>query len=318
MWKAIFVAAAVTWTAPAPADVVMPPPPLHSDISMQLQRQIIGRFGGPMNRRVHTALSSIVVAGNYGRVDPTFALLMRTQQGWTVWRNGRPRPLPAAAGAELDRLLGGDNFWREDGFVYGQPCPGGRVMQVLHRGRDKVTRQLCRPDGLVGRVADIAASGRVPRGELPPVGGQEEAARAARGSDYERTRPLPADINAAELVMHLKGRSTYALRDGDIEGYLEPYSKNVVVVWPTGTEKGRDKLGRRARAATWNGVDKRHVTPGEGYLRQVAPDRFELTGSYFFSDGNRQLRFPFETRWQRRGAIWEITHEKVGAGELVP
>ena len=304
--------------SPARADVVMPPKPHHSDIAMQLQRAVIDRFGGAMNRRVHTALSAIVVAGDYRDSSETFALLMRSQKGWALWRTGKPQPVPAAAGAELDRLLGGDNFWREDGFVYGHPCPGsGRRMQVFHRGRDKTTRQLCGPAGLAGRVADIAASGRVPPGARPHAGGQEEAARTARGSDYERLRSLPADLDSAELIMHLKGRSTYALRDGDIEGYLEPYARNVTVVWPAGADNGRQRLRRRVAAARWNGVDKRHLVPGEGYLRQLAPDRFEMTGTYHVAGGGKELRFPFVSQWQRRRGLWEIVREEIGSAQAV-
>lgn len=304
--------------APALADVVMPPPPHHSDISMELQRAVIDRFGGPMNTRLHTAVSAIVVAGDYrgGGSRDTLTVLLRSQKGWTV--HGKSRPLPTAARAELDRLLGGDNFWREDGFVYGQPCPGkGRRMQVLHRGRDKTTRQLCGPAGLTGRVADIAASGRVPPGARPPAGGQEEMARTARGSDYERIRPLPADLDSAELIMHLKGRSTYALRDGDIVGYLNPYSRDVTVIWPTGVERGLDRLRRRVATANWNGVDKRHLMPGEGYLRQLAPDRFEMTGTYHYWNGDKELRFPFVSQWQRRGGVWKIVREEISAGRPV-
>ncbi|HEX8215713.1 MAG TPA: hypothetical protein VF582_09635, partial [Allosphingosinicella sp.] len=220
--------------------------------------------------------------------------------------------------AEIDRLLAGDNFWREDGFVYGQPCPGtGRVMQVIHRGRDKFSRQPCGPDGLAGRLADLIATKRLPEGPRPASGGRELTSMGGRGSDYERGLPPHQDPDSAELVMHLKGLSTYALRDGKVDAFLEPYARDVKLVWPDGVELGREALRRRASKATWNGVEKRHVTPGEAYLKQTGPDSFTLTGTYAYWDGSKESRFPFTSRWERRRGIWEIAFEEIGPEQRV-
>ena len=317
---AVAVVAALFSATPVVATVVPPPPPHEGELSQELQREIIRRLGPNMNHQMHRSLSAIAVAGDYRspmQAGP-FNLLIRDQRGWSSWASGKPRTIRRAVGAEIDRLLAGDNFWQEDGFVYGQPCPGvGRVMQVVHRGRDKFSRQPCGPEGLAGRLADLVATGRLPAGPAPFAGGREHMLRGSRGSDYDRALPPPQDPDSAELVMRLKGLSAYALRDGRIDEFLAPYAADVTVAWPDRTERGKKALRRRAASTTWNGLDKRHVTPGEGYLTQTGPSSFTLTGTYHYWDGTREAKMPFTSRWEKRRGIWEITHEGIGAQQPV-
>jgi ketosteroid isomerase-like protein len=137
--------------------------------------------------------------------------------------------------------------------------------------------------------------------------------RAARGSDYENSLPTPADPDAAQLLLFLTMKSVYALRDGDIERHVEAYADDVTMVWPDGTQKGKDALRRRAGAQIWNGVERRHLQPAMAYLRQTAADSFVLSGTYKFWDGNREFDIPVTIEWQKRRGIWEITHQQVGA-----
>jgi hypothetical protein len=310
----------LNFASSAGADVAPTPPPHAAELSIALQRETTRRHGAEMNERVHRSISAIVVAGNdrSSLGKGPFNVLIRSQSGWSGWAVGKPRALRPEVGAEIDRLLAGDNFWQQEGFVYGQPCPGtGRVMQVVHRGRDKFSRQPCGPQGLAGRLADIAATERLPRGPLPPEGGRELMLRGSRGSDYEGALPPPQDADAAELIMHLKSRSTYALRDGRMDAFLEPYAQNVTVVWPSGVERGKGALRRRASSARWNGIEKRHLTPGEARLRQTGSDSFTLTGTYAYWDGQRESRMPFTSRWKKRRGTWEIVREEIGTEQRV-
>jgi hypothetical protein len=301
---------------PVRADVVPPPPPYIDEVSLGLQKEVIRRFGSGMNMQLHRSIGAIAVSGDYAgsRGKDSFHVLLRDQRGWTSWGVRSSRPVPAAVGAEIDRILKGDTFWGEDGFVYGYPCPGiGRVMQVVHRGRSKLSRQPCGLRGLAGRLAEIVAGKRVPAGSPPLVGGGSEMIRATRGSDYENKFPTPADPDAAELVLFLAMQSVYALRDGDTERHLEVYADDVTTAWPDGTEEGKAALRRRATSRIWNGVERRHLQPGEAYLRQTGPDNFVLTGTYKFWDGTKELDFPVTTEWQRRRGLWQITHQKLGS-----
>jgi ketosteroid isomerase-like protein len=235
------------------------------------------------------------------------------------WRSGKPRRVSPSVGAEIDRLLKGDTFWHEDGFVYGYPCPGiGRVMQVHHRGRDKLSRQPCGPKGLAGRLADLVASERVPAGPAPSVGGRSEMIRATRGSDYENKLPTPADPDAAQLVLFLTMQSAYALRDGYVEEYVGAYADDVTMVWPTGPEKGKEALRRRARSDIWNGVERRHVTLGQAYLHQTGDDSIMVTGTFSVWDSEKALQLPMTTQWRKRRGVWKITSQQVGAVQLIP
>jgi hypothetical protein len=283
---------------------------------MGLQNEIIRRLGRDMNMRMHHSVGAIAVAGNYGNAgrNEVFNLLLRDQAGWTSWGSGRPRMVAPAVAAELDRLLKGDNFWREDGFVYGQPCPGkGRVMQVLYRGRDKLSRQLCGPQGIAGRLADLAAMERVPAGAAPSEGGRQEMIRATRGSDYDGEHPAPDDPDAAGLVLFLTSQSVYALRDGRVEDHVRDYADDVRMAWPGGTETGKQALRRRARSPAWNGVEPRHLQLGEASLRQTGNNSFIIAGTYKFWDGSRESDIPVTTKWQKRRGIWQITQQQIGS-----
>ncbi|HEY0113366.1 MAG TPA: hypothetical protein VGB59_09485 [Allosphingosinicella sp.] len=300
---------------PGRATVVPPPPPHQEELSMELQREIDRRARPGMNHQMRRVLSSVAVEGNYAgaRGKAAFNLLLRDQAGWTSWRTGRPRPVPSAVAAELDRLLAGDAFWREQGFVYGYPCPGkGRVMQVFHRGHDKFTRQVCAPAGLAGRLADLAATELMPAGPLPSVGGREHMLRHVRGSDYEGKLPPPQDPDAAAIILHLTQRSVYELRDGEVEAHLTPYAEDVTIVWPTATELGKEALRRRVSGPTWNGVAKRNVVPGELYLKQTAADSFVITRSNRFWDGRSESQFWITSHWRKRGGRWEVVREEIG------
>lgn len=113
--------------------------------------------------------------------------------------------------------------------------------------------------------------------------------------------------------MFLMGRSAYALRDGDIAGHLAAYARDVTVVWPTGAEKGLAPLRRRAAAATWNGLDRRWLTPGEGFLRQLGPNRFRLDGTYHYFPGPTEMKVPFTAIWAKRRGRWEIVRQEIAA-----
>jgi ketosteroid isomerase-like protein len=298
------------------ADVIPPPPPYIEDVSLGLQKEVIRRLGPGMNMRLHNSIGGIAVSGDYAgsRRNASFHLLLRDQRGWTSRRTGSSRPVPPSIGAEIDRILQGDIFWREDGFDYGYPCRGiGRVMQVVHRGRSKLSRQPCGPKGLAGRLADLVSTERIPAGPPPPVGGRSEIIRAARGVDYENKLPPPADPDAAQLLLFLTVQSVYALRDGDIERHVEAYADDVTMVWPGGTEKGKDLLRRRASAQIWNGLERRHLQPATAYVRQTGPDGFVLSGTYKYWDGNLEFDMPVTTQWQKRRGIWEIRQQQLGA-----
>jgi ketosteroid isomerase-like protein len=141
--------------------------------------------------------------------------------------------------------------------------------------------------------------------------------RSARGSDYENKLPAPADPDAAGLVLFLTMQSVYALRDGDVEGHVEAYADDATLVWPTGNERGKEALRRRARSQSWNGVDRRHIQPGEIYVRQEGPDSFLVTGTYSYWDGKTQLNISATTRWKARSGIWQITHQQLGEARPV-
>ena len=307
-------ALAAPLAAPASrADVIAPPGPGPAQISHQLQREVARRLGPAAVGRMNRASSAIVVSGAYGEFprDVPFNLLLREREGWTSWLTGRPRALAADIGAELDRLLADAAFWREDSFIYGQPCTGGaRVMLVLHRGHNKTTRQPCGPAGLTGRLAEIAASHRVPPVMVPPP----------PTADPRRNRP-PADGHAvpdpavSRAIFDLSERAALAWNRGEIETFLAPYAEDVTMVWPAGMEYHKQALRRRALSAqSWRGPPERQMRVNSSVVRQIGPDSAIQTSQVYYSGGGRpDTQLWVTSIWQNRRGRWEITHEQIGA-----
>lgn len=285
----------------------MPPPPHPGQISLELQQEINRRLAGDVNQRIFLSLAAIAVSGAYAGAphSPAFNVLIREQTGWRSWRSGRPRPVPAALGAELDRALADPAFWREDGYVYGQPCPGkGRVMFALHRGRDKLSRQPCGPAGLAGRLADLAATGRVP-------------ATASRRLASLVETVSSADRDAEEIVLHLSRQSAAAWNQGNVELHLEPYAEDVTIVRPDGIEKGKQALRRRARSAqVGGGAQDPQLAIQAQTIRRLAPDTLVHQGQYQWHGGKRAAveyrEYRASSTWQKSRGKWEIVREEIG------
>jgi ketosteroid isomerase-like protein len=232
-------------------------------------------------------------------------LLIRTQKGWTSWQRGSARPLDPAVGAELDHLLSLPAFWREQAFAEVADCSSGaRVAVIRHRARLRIDRQPCVPKGLRGRLAELAASERLPRGSKPfPADAQE----------WNRWTLTNED---SETIFELTNQSAWAWQRGELEIHLAPYAEDVTMVWPTGIEEGKEALRRRARAAqTWSKqYNPRELGVRLQKLHQAGPLSALQTSNFFFVGGDKPPTHYWVTSlWYKRRGEWEIVYEQVGA-----
>jgi hypothetical protein len=141
--------------------------PTVAEVRKVVEEKVVERLGAEALRQAQAARTSIVASSYQGRFEsggPRVTVAVRGSNGWTSWKSGRPAPLAAAAGAELDRLLADPAFWREAPFYPEMDCPdaGATMMIVRHRGQERVTRQGCTPAGLLGRLEETVLEERVP------------------------------------------------------------------------------------------------------------------------------------------------------------
>ncbi|HEY0625620.1 MAG TPA: nuclear transport factor 2 family protein [Allosphingosinicella sp.] len=282
---------------------------LRTTLSQKVGREAVEAAG--------RALTSIMVSGVYGEfpLHVPFNVLIRDRMGWQVWTEaGGPNPLPAATGAEIDRILASDAFWREAaGFSAEQPCTGGaRVMVIRHRGRERVTRQPCGPSGITGRLGHLAASLRLPSGAQPwPPEPPQESPRELRPGEG-REYPID-DPEVSRIIWDKSQASAMAWNRGDLEAYLAPYAEDVTLLWPDrGMEYHKSALRARAvRSQSWQGPPARKMEVHTSTVRQIAPYVVLQTSHIYYSGGGRPDTHSWVTTiWQNRRGTWEVTHEQ--------
>lgn len=294
---ASFLAAALALQAPALAQPRDESGPSEGSVRAYLEQRVIQRFGPAGRDAAQRARESILVDGAYGEfAEVSPRILIRAGSGWTLWGRGGASPLAAPAGREIDRLLASAAFWREDHFSRVQRCTGGAMVMVIrYRGRERVTRQDCRPAGLTGRLAAIAAGGAIPAPERPPVPG-----------------PAAEAPSVSRIVWERSQASVAAWNRGDLQAYLAPYADDVTIVWPTGIEYNKALLRTRAAQALRAPV-RRSMTVQGTTLRALGPAAAIQTSHIYYSGGGRG---PSQSRvtsiWENRAGIWEVTHEQVG------
>ncbi len=259
------------------------------------------------------ARSSIMALGAYGEFA-TFVprgILVRERSGWATRSGGQSQPLPSDVSRRIDQILADPKFWSEASYDPRQLCTGGaRLMTVRHAGRLKTTRQSCGPAGIVGALAEIAVSGRVPAGLAPP---QAESVRRPIVSDDERVHPTQ-EPEVSRIVWSSLERAAWAWDRGDLEGFTAPYAEDVMVVWPTGIEYHKPALKNRALAAqAWNGRPARLMKVIGASIRQLAPYRVLQSYLVRYSGGGRPESQMWVTAlWENRRGTWEITYEHPG------
>ncbi len=141
---------------PGEARTLGPDPELvRSDILALLER----RLGRSALERAVASADHILAVGTWGEFASGTPLnvLTRSPVGWRSWVTGEPRPIPDVLGQEIDRILADPDFWRERGaFSRYADCTGGAPAMIIRiAGRERVTRQVCKPSGLTGRLTQL-------------------------------------------------------------------------------------------------------------------------------------------------------------------
>ncbi len=295
----ILAAALATSVATSAAQRPQEGGPSESSVRAYLEQRIVQRLGQEGLIAARRAPTSIMVDGIYGEFAEVWPrILIRGRSGWTLWSRGGVAPLPRGVGAELDRLLADRAFWREPGFSYEQRCTGGaRVAVIRYRGRERVTRQDCGPAGLVGRLADIASSGRLPAPDpqLPP-------------DTPDRSRFEPPAI-----IWELSQAAARAWNNGDLETYLASYAEDVQIVWPTGTEYNKAPLRDRAARALRD-RNRRRMDIHATAVRPLGPGAAIQVSHIYYSGGGRGPGQSWVTSvWQQRTDGWKVVHEQPSA-----
>jgi hypothetical protein len=114
-------------------------------------------------RGARTSIMAAAVPGRFNSGGPRVNVVTRSSDGWSGWGSGAAAPLPAAVGAEIDRLLASPALRAEPDRYPEMDCPdsGASLMVIRHDGRLRVTRQSCMPANLVGRLFQTVVEERV-------------------------------------------------------------------------------------------------------------------------------------------------------------
>jgi hypothetical protein len=166
--------AAVPRAGPQPAGAGRPDTPIAGFDARRVREEVAGhvaaRLGGDAARLAAAAATSVMAThhqgfprpiqyadGTFGYEAPGANAVVKGTAGWAGWSASAERPVAAARGTEIDRILADPAFWAEPDHVP-PTCTdaGARRLVVRHAGRIAVRQQSCGGEGLTGRLWELA------------------------------------------------------------------------------------------------------------------------------------------------------------------
>lgn len=118
---------------------------------------------------------------------------------------------------------------------------------------------------------------------------------------------VPADRIIAELHA-----STEAWNEGDLEGFLAPYSEETTYVGSSGMVRGKDELRETYQGNYWaSGTPTSELNFSDIEVRPLGSDHALLTGKYLLFDDAGVLtgEGPFTLIYERTDEGWRIIHD---------
>lgn len=302
------------------ARVAQPTPEQQVMIDRQnaLENAVRELFSDATFNSVRSGYGSIIVADERRGAPTAPRVLVKDENGWNeLVPGGKTRRLDARISRELDRYMLDGDLWRENPYVAGQPCPGPtRVFVLRHWNQgERYGRQPCASEGLAGRVAEIAATLRVP-------------ARPAVTTAAREPTDLPPGVPEAEYragrQMHaLLEHSVWAWERRSLAGFVDPFADNVIVEMPGLTLRGRPALIAWARKQQRWMTDGTYA-PGTRMTlhrsewprpqKDHAIARWEVRWG---EEQGRPMRRTYSATWRNDGGLWRIAHMKVSEDKPV-
>jgi ketosteroid isomerase-like protein len=235
-------------------------------------------------------------------------LLIKDEYGWYEIAAGRTQRLPLPVGHELNRLLMQEALWLERPYDKARPCRrAARLFILRHAGQEQFGRQLCRPAGLAGRAAEVAATLRVPK--APAV------STAPLPTEPPPTGLPPGQYQLTQHIFRRLSDMAAAWERKILPGFVDNYAEDVIVERPEGVLRGRKAVVDWARyLQDWSGpLDFRSPrTLHHASMPPVQGDAFYETHELRWEEEGRPLRQTFSALWRNNGGLWQIVHEKVG------
>ena len=118
-------------------------------------------------------------------------------------------------------------------------------------------------------------------------------------------------VTEALIVAELHA-SAEAWNDGDLEGFLAPYSEETTYVGSSGMVRGKDELRETYQGNYWaNGAPTSDLRFDDIEVRMLGSDHALLTGRYLLFDdaGVLQGEGPFSLVYAMTDDGWRIIHD---------
>jgi ketosteroid isomerase-like protein len=124
--------------------------------------------------------------------------------------------------------------------------------------------------------------------------------------------PANSRMEATQAISLLSQKCADAWNRGDLKGYLEPYSKDVVIVYPSGPEKGIGALeARLRRAQTWDGrqaVNRARI--GHSEVSLLDSDNALQTAEIIIQEPGGEVHLWATAILKRTTRGWVVVHEQ--------
>ena len=277
-----------------------------------LEEQVRQRFGKATHERVRDMYGSVIVADEVQGRPTNLRVLIKDEYGWHELQRGTLGRVPERVAHELNRLLIDESLSYENPYVHVADCPRPRLFVLEHAEREQFGRQ-CSPAGISGRIAEVAATFRVPR--TP----ERTTAIAPPPND---PRPGPgAGENFGRYISHRARAMVYSWQRRSLAGAVDAYAQNAVVELADGRVlKGKKAIVEWLRPqqswatpGVFNDGNGRQVQYHRGLLKPAQGDFLQEAREIRWQENGRPLRRTYSATWRNNGGLWEIVHEKVSA-----
>lgn len=297
--------------------------PLTPEARVMMERQsalenaVRARFGDPAFNQLRDTYGSIVVAEERQGAPGVPRVLVKDEHGWNeLTRSGRRR-LSRQLSTELDRHMVDGDLWRETPYAAGQPCRRPmRVFILRHWNQgDRYGRQPCGSRGLAGRVAQIAATMRIPSGPVVTTAPPEtvEAPPGLPEAEYKAGRQMHARLE----------HSVWAWERRSLAGFVDPFADNAIVELPDRTLRGKEQIIAWARGLQRWIPDGQYIAGSRQVLHRSKwprPQKDHALGRWevrWGEESGRPMRRTYSATWRNNGGLWQIAHMKVSADKPV-
>ncbi len=290
------------------------PPPITPEGQIQMERReaieelVRKQFSKATLERVRDMFGQVIVADEVNGRPTNLRVLIKDEYGWHELQRGKLGRVPERVAHEFDRLLIDESIANENAYVHDVDCPKPRLFILEHAEREQFGRQ-CAPAGISGRIAEVAATFRVPR-----------APEIAPPPDDARPGPRPGE-NFGRYVSHRARAMVYAWQRRSLAGAVDAYADDAIVE----LADGRVLKGKKA-IVDWLRPQQNWATPGvfndgmgkqvqyhRGLLKPPQGDFVQEAREIRWEENGRPLRRTYSATWRNNDGLWEIVHEKVSA-----